>query len=61
MANQPQYLTPEGLKELESRLKYLQEVRRYEVADRLRQVLDEPFVFLDDSAQDRTELSGFRI
>lgn len=41
MANQPQYLTPEGLKELENRLKYLQEVRRPEVAERLRQALDE--------------------
>ena len=41
MANQPQYLTPEGLKELENRLKYLQEVRRPEVAERLRMALDE--------------------
>jgi transcription elongation factor GreA len=41
MANQPQYLTAEGLKELETRLKYLQEVRRPEVADRLRQALEE--------------------
>lgn len=41
MANQPQYVTPEGLKELESRLKYLKEVRRPEVAERLRQALEE--------------------
>ena len=32
MANQPQYLTPEGLENLEKRLKYLREVRRAEVA-----------------------------
>ncbi|MBE2270255.1 MAG: transcription elongation factor GreA [Anaerolinea sp.] len=41
MANHPQYLTPEGLKELEERLKYLQDVRRYEVADRLRTAMEE--------------------
>ena len=39
--NQPQYLTPEGLKKLEDRLKFLQEVRRPEVAERLRQALEE--------------------
>lgn len=39
--DQPHYLTPEGLKELESRLKYLKEVRRPEVAERLRLALDE--------------------
>ncbi|NDJ60217.1 MAG: transcription elongation factor GreA [Chloroflexi bacterium] len=41
MVNQPQYLTPAGLQQLEERLKYLQEVRRYEVADRLHQALEE--------------------
>jgi transcription elongation factor GreA len=41
MANQVQYLTPEGLKNLESRLKYLTETRRAEVAERLRQALEE--------------------
>ncbi len=41
MSNQPQYLTPEGLKNLEARLKELREVRRYEVAERLRQALEE--------------------
>lgn len=41
MVNQVQYLTPEGLKNLESRLKYLIEVRRPEVAERLRQALEE--------------------
>lgn len=41
MANQVQYLTPEGLKNLENRLKYLIEVRRPEVAERLRQALEE--------------------
>ncbi|MDX2163081.1 MAG: transcription elongation factor GreA [bacterium] len=41
MSNQPQYLTPEGLKTLEARLKELREVRRYEVAERLRQAMEE--------------------
>lgn len=41
MANQPQYLTPEGLIELDNRLKHLKEVRRPEVAERLRQALEE--------------------
>jgi transcription elongation factor GreA len=36
-----QYLTPEGLKNLESRLKHLTEVRRAEVAERLRRALEE--------------------
>ena len=39
--SQPNYLTAEGLKELENRLKFLKETRRPEVADRLRQALDE--------------------
>lgn len=41
MVDQPQYLTPEGLKNLESRLKHLTEVRRAEIAERLRQALEE--------------------
>lgn len=41
MVNQVQYLTPEGYKQLENRLKYLTEVRRAEVAERLRQALEE--------------------
>jgi transcription elongation factor GreA len=41
MVNQPQYLTPEGLVDLEGRLKYLREVRRAQVADRLRQSMEE--------------------
>jgi transcription elongation factor GreA len=41
MSNQPQYLTPEGLKQLEQRLKDLREIRRPEVAERLRQALEE--------------------
>src|SRR5215207_2946510 len=36
-----QYLTPEGQKNLESRLKHLLEVRRAEVAERLRRALEE--------------------
>lgn len=41
MVNQPQYLTAEGLIKLEERLKFLQDVRRPEVAERLRQALEE--------------------
>jgi transcription elongation factor GreA len=36
-----QYLTLEGLKNLENRLKHLTEVRRAEVAERLRRALEE--------------------
>jgi transcription elongation factor GreA len=36
-----QYLTPEGLKNLENRLRHLIEVRRAEVAERLRLALEE--------------------
>lgn len=36
-----QYLTPEGLKNIEARLKHLVEVRRMEVAERLRLALEE--------------------
>ncbi len=36
-----QYLTPEGLKNMEARYKYLTETRRAEVAERLRQALEE--------------------
>src|SRR5512145_1335595 len=36
-----QYLTPEGLKNLEDRLKHLTETRRAEVAERLRRALEE--------------------
>ncbi len=39
--NTPQYLTVKGLEELESRLKYLKDTRRPEVAERLRQALEE--------------------
>lgn len=41
MSNQEQYLTPEGQKNLEKRLRHLVEVRRAEVAERLRQALEE--------------------
>lgn len=41
MVDQPQYLTPEGLITLEKRLKNLKEVRRPQVAERLRQAMDE--------------------
>lgn len=41
MAEQPNYLTAEGLRELEARLEYLRKVRRQEVADRLRQAMEE--------------------
>lgn len=41
MVDQPQYLTPEGLLNLERRLANLKEVRRPQVADRLRQAMEE--------------------
>jgi transcription elongation factor GreA len=41
MVDQPQYLTPEGFQNLENRLRHLLEVRRAEVAERLRQALEE--------------------
>jgi len=41
MAEQPQYLTAEGLQNLERKLKILKEVRRPEVAERLRQAMEE--------------------
>ncbi|MDX1992213.1 MAG: transcription elongation factor GreA [bacterium] len=40
-SNQPQYLTQEGLEALEKRLKNLIEVRRPQVAERLRQSMEE--------------------
>lgn len=41
MVDQPQYLTPEGMANLEKRLKNLINVRRVEVAERLRQAMEE--------------------
>ncbi len=41
MSEQTQYLTPNGLKELEARLEFLRNVRRQEVATRLHQALEE--------------------
>jgi transcription elongation factor GreA len=41
MSDQIQYLTPNGLRELEARLEYLRNVRRQEVAARLHQALEE--------------------
>jgi transcription elongation factor GreA len=41
MVDQPQYLTPEGLQNLEKRLKDLKEIRRPQVAERLRQAMEE--------------------
>ncbi|MEQ8672947.1 MAG: transcription elongation factor GreA [Aggregatilineales bacterium] len=41
MVNQPQYLTQEGLETLEKRLRVLIEVRRPQVAERLRLSLEE--------------------
>ena len=41
MVDQPQYLTPEGFETLEKRLRHLTAVRRSEVAERLRQALEE--------------------
>ncbi len=41
MSDQIQYLTPQGLRELETRLDFLRNVRRQEVAARLHQALEE--------------------
>lgn len=41
MVNQPQYLTPEGMENLEKRLKNLINVRRPQVAERLRLAMEE--------------------
>lgn len=41
MVDQPQYLTPEGYQALEKRLRHLTQVRRAEIAERLRQALEE--------------------
>lgn len=41
MFNQKQYITQEGSDELEKRLRFLQEVRRPEIAERLRSSLEE--------------------
>lgn len=41
MVEQPQYLTPEGLLTLEKRLRNLKEVRRPQVAERLRLAMEE--------------------
>ncbi|MEW6577599.1 MAG: transcription elongation factor GreA [Chloroflexota bacterium] len=41
MVEDVHYLTPEGLKEYEERLNYLRNVRRQEVAERLRLALEE--------------------
>src|SRR5258708_3843662 len=41
MSEQTQYLTPNGLKELEARLEFLRNLRRQEVATRLHQALEE--------------------
>ncbi len=41
MVDQPEYLTPEGLEKLQKRLNDLREVRRPEIAERLRMALQE--------------------
>ena len=41
MSDQTQYLTPNGMKELEARLEFLRNTRRAEVAARLHQALEE--------------------
>lgn len=41
MSQQTQYLTADGMRELESRLEYLKNVKRGEVAERLRLAIDE--------------------
>ncbi len=41
MVDHPQYLTPEGMEQIEKRLRHLKEVRRMEIAERLRMAMEE--------------------
>jgi transcription elongation factor GreA len=50
IADRPQYVTPNGLREIEARLDYLRNVRRPEVAARLRQAREEGGELIDNAA-----------
>jgi transcription elongation factor GreA len=50
------YLTPQGLKKLEDELNYLRTVRRKEVAERIRDALEEVGDLYDNSAYDAAKM-----
>lgn len=41
MSQTPQYLTLDGMKELETRLEYLKSTKRHEISERLRRAMEE--------------------
>ncbi len=59
MTGQTTFLTPEGLKKLEEELEYLRTVRRQEVAQRLRAVLEEQDVLENAEYEDAKNEQAF--
>ncbi len=59
MTGQTTFLTPEGLKKLEGELEYLRTVRRQEVAERLRAVLDEQDILENAEYEDAKNEQAF--
>jgi transcription elongation factor GreA len=59
MTGQTTFLTPEGLKKLEDELEYLRTVRRQEVAERLRAVLDEQDILENAEYEDAKNEQAF--
>ena len=59
MAAQTTFLTPEGLKKLEEELEYTRTVRRQEVAQRLRAVLEEQDILENAEYEDAKNEQAF--
>ena len=59
MATQTTFLTPEGLKKLEEELEYFRTVRRQEVAQRLRAVLEEQDILENAEYEDAKNEQAF--
>ncbi len=59
MAAQTTFLTPEGLKKLEEELEYFRTVRRQEVAQRLRSVLEEQDILENAEYEDAKNEQAF--
>jgi transcription elongation factor GreA len=59
MAVQTTFLTPEGLKKLEEELEYFRTVRRQEVAQRLRAVLEEQDILENAEYEDAKNEQAF--
>ena len=59
MAAQTTFLTPEGLKKLEEELEYFRTVRRQEVAQRLRAVLEEQDILENAEYEDAKNEQAF--